>query len=374
MAESAYYLNMTIRGAGGSTPPTETELLEAAAGSLSERLPPRWSISWTRDPTQSADGGADALMIVEAPDGSAARFRATVKSAVVARDIPALRERCGEAMTRAPGSDCLVVTRYLALADRARLDEAGISYIDATGNMRVSSLAPAFFVGDRGAEKDPWRGPGRPRGTLKGEPAAKVIRALVDLPGPWRARELADVANASVGSVYRVMQFLEEQELAERLPDRRYLAPDWAALLRRWSNDYQLLRTNTATRWIAPRGLSDLLDTVRGEEDVDYAVTGSVAAAAWAAYAPARSAMVYVRNAERAAATWGLRATEAGANVLLIEPTYPVVMERPMIALDGLTVARPTQVAVDLMTGPGRAPAEADELIEWMKAHEQSWR
>ena len=84
--------------------------------------------------------------------------------------------------------------------------------------------------------------------------------------------------------------------------------------------------------------------------------------------------MVYVRNAEREAAKWGLRGTEAGANVLLIEPKYPVVMERAMSALEGLTVARPAQVAVDLMTGPGRAPAEANELLEWMKAHEQSWR
>ena len=25
-------------------------------------------------------------------------------------------------------------------------------------------------------------------------------------------------------------------------------------------------------------------------------------------------------------------------------------------------------------SGPGRAPAEANELIEWMRAHEQSWR
>ncbi|PAY23321.1 hypothetical protein CEY15_09660 [Dietzia natronolimnaea] len=186
--------------------------------------------------------------------------------------------------------------------------------------------------------------------------------------------DLADTSRASVGSVYRVMQFLEEQELAERLPDRQFLVPDWAALLRRWSDDYQLLRTNAVTRWIAPRGLSDLLDTVREDKEANYAVTGSVAAAAWAAYAPARSAMVYVRNVERAAANWGLRETEAGANVLLIEPAYPVVMERAMTALQGLTVAHPAQVAVDLLTGPGRAPAEANELLEWMRTHEQSWR
>lgn len=372
--EWGYCLNMTESRPAGSETPSLTDLSDSAVGALRARVPARWNIDIDDATAAPVGGSATSLMTVTAPDGSAASFCVIVKSSVGARDVPVLRDRCAGQMAGRPGSGCLVVTRYLAPADRARLSEAGISYVDATGNVRVCSSTPALFVSDRGADSDPWRGPGRPRGTLKGEPAAKVVRALADFPGPWRVRELADVSRASVGSVYRVMQFLEDQELAERRPDRQFLVPDWAALLRRWSDDYQLLRTNTVTRWIAPRGLSDLLDTVRQEKDVGYAVTGSVAASAWAAYAPARSAMVYVRDVKRAAAYWGLRETEVGANVLLIEPTYPVVMERTMTALDGLKVVRPTQVAVDLMTGPGRAPGEAQELIEWMRAHEQSWR
>lgn len=358
----------------GSSPPSEAQLIDLAADALRVRVPAGWEVDVRQSEASSLKDSADSIVIVVAPDGSASTFCVTVKPTIAARDIPPLRERCGRSMLRVPGSECVVVTRYLAPTNRARLDDAGISYIDATGNMRVRSSAPALFLSDHGADSDPWRGPGRPRGTLKGEPAAKVVRALIDLPDPWRVSDLAETSRASVGSVYRVMQFLEEQELAERRSDGQYVVPDWAALLRRWSQDYQLLRTNTVTRWIAPRGLSGLLDTVRADRQTDYAVTGSVAAAAWAAHAPARSAMVYVRDVERTATRWGLRETEAGANVLLIEPTYAVVMERAMTALEGLTVARPAQVAADLMTGPGRAPAEASELIEWMRAHEQSWR
>lgn len=365
---------MTESSSAGSKPPSSTDLSNSAVEALRARVPARWKVDIGEATAVSAGSSVDSLMTVTAPDGSAASFCVIVKSSVGARDVPVLRDRFAGQMPQRPGNGCLVVTRYLAPADRVRLSDGGLSYIDATGNINVRSSTPALFVSDRGADSDPWRGPGRPRGTLKGEPAAKVVRALADFPGPWRVRELADASRASVGSVYRVMQFLEDQELAERLPDRQFLVPDWAALLRRWSEDYQLLRTNTVTRWIAPRGLSDLLDTVRREEEVDYAVTGSVAVSAWAAYAPARSAMVYVRDVERAAAKWGLRETEVGANVLLIEPTYPVVMERTMTALEGLKVARPTQVAVDLMTGPGRAPGEAQELIAWMRGNEQSWR
>ena len=41
---------------------------------------------------------------------------------------------------------------------------------------------------------------------------------------------------------------------------------------------------------------------------------------------------------------------------------------------DGITYARVTQVAADLMTGPGRGPVEAEGLIEWMEVNEEAWR
>jgi len=33
--------------------------------------------------------------------------------------------------------------------------------------------------------------------------------------------------------------------------------------------------------------------------------------------------------------------------------------------------AAPSQVAVDLLTNPGRGPAEGEELIDWMRSHEE---
>jgi hypothetical protein len=61
-------------------------------------------------------------------------------------------------------------------------------------------------------------------------------------------------------------------------------------------------------------------------------------------------------------------------NVLVAEPAYAVAMERTRRALGGLRVAAPTQVVVDLMNGPGRAPSEAEDLLAWMEKNERSWR
>ncbi len=60
--------------------------------------------------------------------------------------------------------------------------------------------------------------------------------------------------------------------------------------------------------------------------------------------------------------------------MILAQPAYGVVLEQSLTNVDGVVIAAPTQVVVDLMTGPGRNPNEAEELLESMKRNEQSWR
>jgi hypothetical protein len=346
--------------------------MRRSAALLAERLPVGWSAHLS---SAEVDEGIDALIEVSGADGQSATLLVEAKRVVEGRDVDPIRDRFKNLAQRFPRGRGLVVARYLSPPVRAKLAEAGLSYIDATGNMRVELQSPGLFVSDHGADRDPWRGPGRPRGTLKGAPAAKIVRAVADLTGPWTITELIEVAKVSTGATYRVVDYLEREALATR--DERGLVnvPDWAQVLRRWSSDYGFVRNSRITRWIAPRGLPDLMEQVGSHRDpTQYAVTGTLAAAEWAAYAPARLAMIYAMNAAEAADQWGLRSADAGANVMLAEPEIEVVFERARVSKQGVTVAAPTQVFVDLMTGPGRSPSEADELLEWMKQNEQSWR
>lgn len=315
----------------------------------------------------------DAAYTLRSPDGNEARIIVQAKRLVEVRDVPRIREQFDVLRALEPAVVPVISARYLAKSTRERLALAGLSYMDATGNLYLSADLPALFVADRGADSDPWRGPGRPRGTLKGEPAAKVVRALVDAPGPWKISDLVRFSESSTGSVYRVLEFLEAEALTFR-EGGLIAVPDWSALLRRWSEDYGFLDTNTVTRWIAPRGLDSLLDRIRTGRTLNYAMTGSVAAATWEPYAPVRSAMIYASDIEATASAWGLRPTDTGANVLLVRPAYEALLRHTRERSDGLRIAAPTQVAADLMTGPGRAPAEADALVEWMQRNEHIWR
>ncbi|MFI2103063.1 hypothetical protein ACH436_07210 [Isoptericola sp. NPDC019693] len=356
--------------AGPAAPPTQREIADFVASALRERLPEGWVLSVGRP---SSGDGPDLVLSLRAPDGTAASLNSEVKASVATRDVAALGRRLAPEGGRAPDGGGLVASRYLSESVRRRLAELGLSYVDATGNIRVTMSRPGLFLADKGADRDPWRGPGRPRESLRGAPAAKVVRALIDLPGPWRIRELVGASQAATGSAYRVLEYLESESLVER--DEGWIrVPRWPELLRAWSKDYGFARENAVTRWIAPRGIERLLDEVRRGPVATYAVTGSLAAGAWAPYAPARSAWLYVRDPREAAEALGLRETDSGANVLLASPAYDVVFERTRRELDGLRLAAPAQVAVDLMTGPGRAPAEAEELVTWMESNEQRWR
>lgn len=358
-------------------PETETEIMRRGAAMLAERLPSGWSARLCSDGGRRSNGAGrqiDALMEIEGADGRSTALTVEARRVVEGRDVGPLGEQLGAMTDGVLRGKGLVMARYLSPSVRDRLTEVGLSYVDATGNVRVEIENPGLFLSDRGADRDPWRGPGRPRGTLKGEPAAKVVRAITDFAGPWTMRQLVDLSAASTGATYRVVEYLEREGLAERDEDGLVTAPDWVRILRRWSDDYGFVRTNRITQWIAPRGLSDLTERIRTVTGATpYAITGSQAAALWAPYAPPRAAMIYVGDARRASEAWGLRPADAGANVILAEPKFDVVFERT-ITKEGVVIAAPTQVAVDLMTGPGRNPSQAEELLGWMQRNEESWR
>jgi hypothetical protein len=102
-------------------------------------------------------------------------------------------------------------------------------------------------------------------------------------------------------------------------------------------------------------------------------ITGSLAASRLAPIAPPRLAVIYVESLERAAEAWSLRPAETGGNTLLVVPTDEWVF-KGATELEGINYAAPSQVAADLLTSPGRGPAEAEELIRWMTANEEKWR
>ncbi|MCY3734954.1 MAG: hypothetical protein OXG13_01055 [Gemmatimonadaceae bacterium] len=266
----------------------------------------------------------------------------------------------------------MVVAPFLGPSARERLAEAGISYADATGNIRFVTNRPAAFIETQGAVRNPWRETVRLR-SLQGRRSGRVVRAFLDYRPPFGTRELATLTGNAPASISRVADLLDRDGILERkAPRKAIVSVEWERLLRRWAIDYEFSNANRMIPCLEPRGLQRLFDKLR-DADFTYAVTGSFAAVRYAPIAEPRVATVYAANPEEAVRRLGLRPADTGANVLVGQPFDPVVFDRTEYA-DGITYARVTQVVPDLMTGPGRGPAEAESLVEWMRSKEELWR
>lgn len=354
-------------------PRSELDILRDCTAQLRRRLPKEWRVS-VQPETSDRDTRFDALVTIGATPGTDARFLVEVKRLVTRSAVPIIASRLRDAGARdLVGTSPMLMSRYLSPSVREALDEQAMSFVDATGNMQLTSNQPPLFVRDRGADKDPWRGPGRPRATLVGEPAARVVRTLVGRRGPWTARQLVEASGASTGATYRVLEFLQEEGLVDKR-DAEFVVTDWANLLRRWSRDYGFFTTNSTLSYIEPRGVQIFLSKLSSTQDVTYAVTGSAAAAQWAPYAPTRAVTVYADRDADPSKRWGIKPTDVGANVIIARPEYDVVFTDTSVSDDGYVIVAPGQAAVDLLTGPGRNPAEGEELLTWMTVNEPAWR
>ncbi|HXH34076.1 MAG TPA: hypothetical protein VNJ54_06640 [Plantibacter sp.] len=298
-----------------------------------------------------------------------ARFPVLFLSSPTRRDLASAID----AEARDDARPGIVVARYLAKPVREDLRRQNVSYVDATGNIWISSVSPLIVIVRDGASSDPWRRRGRPSGSLAGQAAAQVVRSLVDHIPPFGVQEVADAAGVSLPTAYRFVDRFAEDLLIEREPRGPIVRVDWRQLLVRWADDAPFAEVNRTRTFLQPRGVGTIISDLRSRVATPYAATGSIAAAPFAPYADLRLAMLYTDDIDQLAEELGLREMAAGSNVVLAEPRSRIVYEG---ALDvaGLRIVTQSQAAADLLSGPGRSPSEGIELMNWMEGNPNAWR
>jgi hypothetical protein len=350
-------------------PNSEKELLRVAEVSLRERLPAGWLLHRDR---VARDKAFNARLMLGPSEDETASLLVDAKLRVGPRDVGRILARWNDASRSEPEAAPLLVAPYLSPRTRELLEGTEVSYVDSTGNVRIELRRPAVFIRTEGAQSDPWP-PNSTLRSLKGPAAARVVRAVIDFKPPYGISELAARSGSPLATTHRVVDLLDQEGLLERQKRGPITSVDWEGVLGRWITEYGLADSNRVRTYLEPRGLDRLLERLR-TSDLDYAITGSLAAARIEPIAPSRLAMLFVEgDADQAAQSLGLRPADTGANVLVIEPFDPVALERGAVE-DGLKYAAVSQVAADLAKSPGRGPAEGQALVRWMSEHEDDWR
>ena len=348
---------------------TDRGLLNETQKALATLLPVDWKLTFDED---DGPDRPDFVANIVAPDGTKSYLFVEVKRVVVPRDLDSL-------VTQLPTfaanigfkAVLLVAAPYLSESTRKGLEARGISYIDSTGNVLIRLPGTAIYVRLQGASRDPFPSDESLR-TLKGRGTGRALRALLDFVPPFSLRELANRADVPVGSLSRVVDLLDREALIQRTPRGPITAVDWQGVIRRWAKDYAITTNNAVGSFLDPRGINSVTSKLQNVE-ARYAATGSFGAQRFEPIAPTRIAAIYVDDPGAWADKLDLRQTDVGANVWLIEPYDRVVFERTTTR-DGILCVNPTQLAVDLLTGPGRDPSEGEELLKWMETNTSVWR
>jgi len=242
---------------------------------------------------------------------------------------------------------------YLDLAGNCRL-AFGQVYIEQTGN-------PNPF-----AEKRDLR-------SLYSPKAVRVLRVLLDDPKkPWRVQALAKAAGVSLGQVSNVKSILADREWIG-ISNSGLLLKDPVSLLAEWSESTKYRKNASANYYTLksiPEIETDLAMACDGQ-GIRYALTGFSGAARYALAVRYQRAMAYVsRDIDKIAKILSLKEVTSGANVTLLSPYDEGVLYGAQ-SIDGICIASPVQVYIDLLELKGRGAEAAQAILD--KVIRRSW-
>ena len=275
----------------------------------------------------------------------------------------------------------LLVVPFMSESGRRACSEAGVQWIDLSGNARI--VAPGLRIMIDG-QPNQFRTPGRPPSVFAPK-SARVARQLLMHPNrEFTQQEIARATEMTPGFVSRIVARLEAQGYVERSQAKRARkSPDASGtetrrgrpairlrdptqLLDDWREQYRfdghrILRGQVSAR--SGESLVRLVDDALAGASIPHAATGLAAAWQMTHFAGFRIATFFVDQdpSEHLRRTVGFHEVAEGGNLWLVNPNDSGVFHGAELR-DGVRCVHPVQAYLDLKAHPERA-AEAAESI-----------
>lgn len=261
-----------------------------------------------------------------------------------------------------PDVYCVFAAPYISPQAAEICIKEGVGHIDLAGNCRLTF--DHVYIEQEGkanpfAQKRDLR-------SLYSPKAERVVRVLLDNPKRvWRVQPLAAEAMVSLGQVSNVKSLLQDREwLTSTETGLQLCAPD--QLLAEWADNYNFKR-NTTRNYYTLKSIAEIeadLAAICRQLEIPYVLTGFSAAARYAPAVRYQRATVYVgKKADEVARLLALKEVTTGANVALLIPYDEGVMYGYRL-MDGIQVATPIQVYLDLLHVKGRGEEASAMLLD----------
>lgn len=348
---------------------------------LREGLGPMWRVrSRTKVLSPSGKYEVDAVLRLEAPDGTHATLLVEARARVLPADVARLAHVKAAAAREWPDRrQMFLVAPYLSPRTREACRAQGVAYADQSGAWWLHSERPAIRWERTGALRNPDP-QSRGIASLRGRKTPRVLRALIDREPPFTIKGLAAMTGLASSTVSKVLALLEEEALVTRGSSRSVEKVDWRGLLDRWAMDYRTERDNRALRYLAPRGIAPILEKLKAvgatanDPRQRWAMTGAWSARRHVDLLMGARLLVYVDRPSLFKDIAGLRpARGPESNVVLLVPRDGRVFAES-VCDGGLWYAPWSQTAVDLLGGTDREPSAGENLLDWMESNEGLWR
>jgi len=271
------------------------------------------------------------------------------------------------------GAHLIVVAKATTEEARNLLEEAGIGFLDLSGNMRIH--LPGLFVwaqGGRGHVPAGKQADGSPL-KLSGKAGVAALALLCDPAREWRVQDLVQRAFVSAGLAHRLLARLEREGIVRATaagPRKTRQLTNRSALLDLWAEEMkdrgkQLVRGYRLAR--DPRAQARTLSRLLDQANVEHAVSGAAGAAMLVPSATAIPVTdIWVtENAALQEVLAELKAerVESGHNLALRQAAddTPLAFRQQ---IQGVWVANTFRLYFDLRQDPRRGPEQADRIRE----------
>lgn len=262
----------------------------------------------------------------------------------------------------------LLVAESISPGAKELLRSERVGYYDSGGSLYLPAPGAYLYI-----DKPPPKALAKSVRTLFTGRRAQVLHALLMRHQKWfGVTELAQQATVSPATASQVLTELERFDwLVTRGqgPGKERHLREPAALLDAWAKQLATIRPSPVRRYYVPGTKADTLATRIGQvfdaHEVQYAISHEAAAQR---YAPFISHVSQVRvrvligaNADAAIGDLDARVVNEGANLGVIEAkSSGELLFREQI--DGLWLASPIQIYLDLLRGEGRSKEMAEHF------------
>ena len=326
-------------------------------------------------PMQSGgpDWGYDARVNLSV-GGKTATLLIEVKKVLYPRDVRQALWQLQESARGQPQSTDGRQTAFLLAAQsispgaKDLLRDERVGYYDSGGSLFIPADVIYVYV-----DKPPPKALSKSIRSVFSGRRAQVLHALLTRHGDWiGGKEIAEQAQVSPATASQVLTELERFDWVVSQgqgPSKERQLREPGALLDAWAKQLSAMRPIAMRRYFVPSLRGEALlrkfAEVCAANEAEYAITHE---AAGQCYAPFLSTVSQVRcrfiagaAADGALGALDARFVDQGANLAIIEVKSPgELLFREVV--DGIWLASPIQVYLDLMRGEGRAREMAEHL------------